>query len=177
MSDNPIEVYRTTDPEILAAWDEMKARISQWWDDVQAFCVKHSGSTMMWGGNRLGVEIFNGPLVPEDGVIPEGWRRDRKTPGMMVPAKRSPAGKLIAAEMSKLSKSPDAAEALLGMPRTVSSEYRDGSGRGRIHSCGTERREHDLEVTWGCAVPSDQVDERWTRVPLSQWHAEQEAKS
>lgn len=170
----PIEVYRTTDPELLAAWDAAVERKRQWNEDVADFCEKHSGDRRSWQGNFLGIEYFDGPLVPADDVVPVGWRRDRKRRGMMRPNRRTPEGKEIAKAMAGLSRAPSFDAALQGMPSTVNGEHDPQEGSQRMHSCGASRRDTYLEVTWGVNVPAEQVDARWTRVSLSQWHLEKE---
>ena len=171
----PTEVYRTTDPELLAAWDEAVECKWQWNDAVAEFCEKHSGDRRSWQSNFLGIEYFDGPLVPADDVVPVGWRRDRKRRGMMRPNRRTPEGKEIAKAMAGLSRAPSFDAALQGMPSTVDGEHDPQEGSHRIHSCGASRRDTYLEVTWGVKVPAEQVDARWVRIPLSQWHLEKES--
>ncbi len=170
----PTEVYRTTDPELLAAWDKAAEQKRQWYDAVTKFCKEHSDDSRWWHSNLLGIEYFDGPLVPADDVVPAGWRRDRKRRGMMRPNRRTPEGKEIAKAMAGLSRAPSFDAALQGMPRTVKVEYDPQEGSQRMHSCGASRRDAYLEVTWGVKVPADQIDGRWTKVPLSQWHLERE---
>jgi len=170
----PVEVYRTTDPELLAAWDSAVERKRQWNDAVAEFCEKHSGDRRFWQSNFLGSEYFDGPLVPADDVVPVGWRRDRKRQGMMRPNRRTPEGKEIAKAMAGLSRAPSFDAALQGMPSTVDGERNPHEGSRRVHSCGASRTDTYLEVEWGVKVPEDQVDARWSRIPLSQWHLEKE---
>lgn len=170
----PTEVYRTTDPELLAAWDKAAEEKRRWYDAVAEFCEEHSGDRRWWHSNFLGREHFDGPLVPADDVVPVGWRRDRKRPGMMRPNRRTPEGKEIAKTLAELSWAPSFDTALQGMPSTVDGEHDPQRGSHRVHSCGASRSSAYLEVQWGVKVPADQIDGRWTKVPLSQWHLEKE---
>ncbi|MEU2237630.1 hypothetical protein, partial [Streptomyces vietnamensis] len=87
---------------------------------------------------------------------------------------RTPEGKEIAKTMAELSWAPSFDTALQGMPSTVDGEHDPQRGSHRVHSCGASRRDAYLEVQWGVQVPADQIDSRWTKVPLSQWHLEKE---
>lgn len=174
MSDNPTEVYRTTDPELLAAWDVAAEKYRKWVDEVGDFCEQHSGDRRYYSSSIWGERYFDGPLAPVlDDDLPIGWRRDRKHPERMLPNRRTPEGRELAKQMDGLRRAPTLSAALAGMPRDVQGPgRRDGSFTS--HSCGAERRADDIEVTWGIAVPADKVDERWTKIALSQWHGERE---
>lgn len=173
MTDNPAEVYRTRLPEALETFDRYREAHREWREKVAAFCEKHSDTPKFWHNSFLHHEYFIGLVAPKDGKLAPGWRIERKN-GMMVPAKRTPEGKALAAEMRKIDTGP--VLTLGGMPQESSVEYSDGSGRGRIYTFGVKRGDDYLEVSWAVPVPQDKVDfEIWEKVPLSQWHAEREA--
>jgi hypothetical protein len=172
MSDNPIEVYRTTRPEAIEAYENYLRVRREWLTKVHDFCEEHSDTGKGWFNGFLRSEYFIGPVVPVDGKLAPGWRIDRKT-GAMVPAMRTPEGKAIAAEMRELRNGP--VFTVAGMPQEARGETtRDGGVR--VYTFNEELGDGFLEVTWGTPVPQDLIDfEIWTRVPLSQWHAEREA--
>ncbi|ETT26272.1 hypothetical protein RAJCM14343_5837 [Rhodococcus aetherivorans] len=174
MRDNPAEVYRTTLPEALEAWDTYATRRHQWYEKVRAFAKEHSGTHQFWGNTFLGQDYFLGLTAPDnDAEIPTGWRRDRRQPNMMVPNRRTPEGKKCAAAIKKFANAPHLT--LGGMPNEVDGEY-NPDGSHRVHSFGAQRLDDALEVSWSVPVPPEKVDSTiWQKVPLSQWHAEREA--
>jgi len=171
MTDNPVEVYRTRAPEALEAFDKWEAARQSWIDAVCDFCEKHSGTSKAWFNCFLQNEYFVGLTAPKDGKLSPGWRIDRKS-GAMVPDKRTPEGKELAAEMAKLKCAPTLR--LGGMPQDARGESTPDGGT-RIYTFGVMRADF-LEVSWAVPVPQDKVDFGiWEKVPLSQWHAEREA--
>lgn len=171
MTDNPVEVYRTWLPEAVEAYENYLRVRREWLSKVHDFCEKHSHTGAGWFNGFLRNEYFIGLVAPKDGKLAPGWRIDRKS-GAMVPARRTPEGKALAAEMDALRNGP--VFTVAGMPQDARGEStRDGGIRA--YTFNEELGDGFLEVTWGCAVPQDQIDfEIWTRVPLSQWHAERE---
>lgn len=172
MTANPVEVYRTTDPAILAAFAAALADVDAW----TAAVSEHAAAAMpggvaisrtIGGGSRayVGVSPAGGGPLPEVAGwrVPSGER-------YLVPDRRYTEGRAAARRIAALGVEPNPRRALEGMP----VEARLGS---RLHSCGVVPGDGEVMVLWGVPVsdvrPPDPA--RWERVPLSRWHARAEA--
>jgi hypothetical protein len=175
MSDNPVEVYRTFDPETVAAYMEKVRAHDEWDRTCREFSSMHTGSTNFFTSQFLGSLRMVGLPCRGDGG-PEGWRHDRTVKEMLVPDKRTKLGKQYARDMDAIRVAPNVRDSLTGMPVTVHGRSLV-PGTNRIYTSGVRliADETGVECTWDCAVPPDQLDASiWQRVPLSQFHAEME---
>lgn len=173
MSENPIEVYRTGDPEVVRAFDTFIDKRAEWVRKCNEFCEKHSGTKKRWMNYFLRSEFFIGLVAPDTGELAPGWRIERKR-GMMVPNKRTPEGKELFAEMRALDTAP--VFKATGMPADARGEENPRTGGVTYHSYHALRHGDEVELRWNCKVPEDRVDsEVWAKIPLSRWHAEREA--
>jgi hypothetical protein len=159
-------VYRTTNPDAVAAWHSAAAAREKWGEQMKAFLAEHGfGDRTVYvshSGRVLGVEYIDG----ED--VPDGWRVDRRT-GYLMPALAKRAGKLIDARLAELVQ-PDPRDAMPGMPKTLFVSL-------AMLTCGLELIDGVLFATWSRAIPEDQVDATvWEPVKLSAYYAAVEAR-
>lgn len=175
MSDNPVDVYRTKNPEVIAAFHEQERALEEWDWKCQAFAKQHTGTTDFYSSDGLGQLAMVGLVCrgSDDGP-PDGWRHDRQIE-MLLPDKRSKLGKQYARDMAALATAPNVRDALRGMPVLVHGR---STGQGaKVWTSGVGMTpDGAVECAWGCHVPASDVDpEVWTKIPLSQYHAEMEA--
>ncbi|MDV6267034.1 hypothetical protein [Rhodococcus globerulus] len=179
----PVEVYRSTDPEVLNAHRVARDAWAEHSMKVHAYAESVTGDKRTWTSRFLSQEYFDGLYLDVNTEVPELWRRDRREPRRIVPNRKTKEGREVAAEFKKLGRFPNLRAALPGMPSTVSGERDARKGTTTEHTCGVElvsvpeREVEVVEVTWGCIVPPEKVGSQWRKVLLSQWHREQEAKA
>lgn len=156
--------YRTSDPELLAAWDgwqadlrTQNARVVAWKqaidpDDKLTLHARHGSAPAYFSG----------------GEPPHGWRRDQH--GHIVPNKRLKAGKDAAAEMDRLRKSaPDDIPRRLSLPRFVVSG-------DRWYEPGAFKWKGAIYVYWGAQPDAGELDLKvWMELKLSELYAAREA--
>lgn len=179
----PVEVYRTTDPEILDAYKAAQFAYAEHSKKVHAYAESVTGDKRAWTSRFLSQEFFDGPYLDLDAEVPQLWRRDRREPRRIVPNRKTKEGREVAGEFKNLGRFPNLRAVLPGMPHTVSGERDEHRGTSTEHTYGVElisvaeREVEFVEVTWGCSVPAKDVGPQWRKVLLSQWHREQEEKS
>lgn len=159
----PAAVYRTTDPATVAAYEASQASVAEWTDAV----IKHAETVggEPWVGRWANAFDYRG-VVRSDREVPAGWRRQQRA-DYLVPKVSTKIGKAADAEMKPLRKSPEIE--LADMPTMFIAGL-------RICHAGVSLDDGALTVVWGAEIPEGEtVGEQWTRVPLSQWHAEREA--
>lgn len=116
---------------------------------------------------------------PEDGPIPPGWRRDRRTDNAIVPDKRKAVGKAIWARLQDRALRSPNLRAMLpgGMPQRALD-----FDAGRSYEPGIRMIDGAVYVTWS-ADPEliergDKIDpETWERIKLSVYCAAVEAEA
>lgn len=175
-AEHPVEVYRTDDPVIVAAWHEANDAVQQWRNKVGDFAESVTGNSAAWFNGFLDSQHCVGLVVTEADLVPKGWRRHKNESTRIVPDKRTKAGKQAARDFDSLGGEPSVRAVLKGMPVTVRGEYLP-SGAHMSHTFGlTAKVAGEITVHWGVEVPADKVDQTiWRRVPLSEYHAEREA--
>jgi hypothetical protein len=175
-AEHPVEVYRTTDPAIVAAWHEANEAVQQWRNKVGDFAESVTGHSAAWFNGFLDSQYCVGLVASEGATVPNGWRRHKNQPTRIVPDKRTKVGKQAARDFDGLGREPSVRSVLKGMPVTVRGEYLP-SGAHKSHTFGlTAKVAGEITVHWGVEVPVDQVDSAiWRKVPLSAYHAEREA--
>lgn len=172
-----LAVYRSTHQDVLAIWHsaheqakdigrKRRALLDELgFEGRQALIAEH---------NIIGVEHRQ-----EDGPIPEGWRRDSRTAGAIVPDRRRAVGKKLGKRLDGLTM-PDLRKIMPGgMPHMVWN-----LAVNKLHWPGFEFMGGALYVKWGCdpaqVERAETLDlEVWERVKLSEYYAavEREAEA
>lgn len=167
-------IYRSADPEVLAAWDQA----AQTYRD---YCDRRKEQLAAWGlpGHPVYVSrsVFGNVMrgIDKQGlsVAPPGWRTERNK-GYLVPSRTTKAGKKIAVEFDALVRLPDVRAALepFGMP----AHQWEGN---RITAYAARRDQDEIWIRWE-DVRADELDEkvdhsRWMQVKLSEYYAMVEA--
>lgn len=179
MSATPAAVWRSTAPEVLQAWRQWQVDRSAWGERITAHSMSVSGEpavTTRWPGT----EAYKGPGIGDQAEAPAGWRIEPKRSEFpdglvryLVANRRSNAGKVNAAAVEALGETKPMV--LPGMPMHFFGDHRlfhpglycDGAGDGLS----------SVTACWSTEEVTSEVDATfWSRVPLSQWHAEREAK-
>lgn len=163
-------VYRSRDPEVLAAADAWSTRLAEFDDAVREFV--RSVDATEWversGGGLRGVIDPAGP----------GWRAGTPSPdGLHVPDRRTRAGKSLDERIERVNRlHPGRRPALPGMPGSSTGLPSNGG----ISTPGLDFTETGvLYITWGGGTApalDGRVDDRWEPVPLSEWYARLEAR-
>lgn len=167
-------VFRSTHPDALAAWQDVQAKRAEVRRkrtellDELGFAERRQ----LVNGNRLvGIEHRE-----EHGDIPEGWRRDSKTYGAIVPARRSPTGKKIGKRIDALP-TPSLRAALLGGMPEMAWDLENNF----ICHPGVEQFGDAIYVKWDCDPEKVERDIHldpniWQRIKLSEYYAAVEAR-
>lgn len=92
--------YRSTHPDVLAAWDDSQRRYQETHVRICAFADKYGGEALVVRGGDYRLAGLQSPDVPAGGDAL--WRRDRKHGGW-VPLRKTKAGKDIAKEFDACS--------------------------------------------------------------------------
>jgi len=183
MVDNPMEVYRSSDPELVRAYREARTAANDWIAAVHAWAVEVCGE----GGMAYFSGFLDSTYVSCLGLpnradgIPRGWRRktrNKPRPGQIVPDKRSADGRAADEKLRSFGHQPSPRRVLPGMPVTADGDYLD-NGSHRVYTYGVDvigDNEDTLEITWSVLVDSEIDTDIWTRMPLSRYHAEREAQ-
>jgi hypothetical protein len=160
-------VYRTRDPELLAAWAESQAGLKTWTGELKSYVEAQglAGRRVYFNsltGAILGIEHSDGQPVPD------GWRVDRRRG--LVPARAKKAGREIAAHLDRLHR-PDPRGRLAGMPATHFAGLDDG--RVSLLAPKVElKADGALYAVWPGSAPHDEIDHtRWELVRLSEYYA------
>lgn len=166
-------VYRTRDPEVLAAyraaWDAIRAYV----DAVKAVLDEYgAGEYQVWtDANGFHPGQICGIDIPEDRDPPEGWRMQGD---YAVPDKRTGKGRALCKALESVTHPGDPLSALDGMPSLVFT----GTGLARPGAVPLEDGT-GLYVTWTTGPEQcrdGEVDRAiWERVKLSEYHAAKEA--
>jgi hypothetical protein len=159
-------VYRTSNPEALAAWHTAAAARDAWAVQMKAFLDEHGFDSRSvyvgHSGRVLGISHEQGDDVPD------GWRVDSRT-GYLMPRLAKKAGKAIDARLSELIQ-PDPRDAMPGMPKECFVSL-------AMLTCGLEVIDEALYATWSRPIPEDEVDLAvWQPVKLSEYYAVLEAR-
>ncbi|QYB01440.1 hypothetical protein I1A62_29850 [Rhodococcus sp. USK10] len=172
----PVEVYRTDDPDVLAAIETQKAAYDEWRSRIHQFAESITGTSDIWVGRFLDLEFCTGLQIAAAAPVPEGWRRKTKESESLVPDRRTKLGNEFDRQFAKLRNAPSLRR-MSGMPTEVDGLYNPKTGAGTTHTFGIDYPGESgyVEVTWGIEVPPEKVGPQWQKVPLSQWHAEREA--
>jgi hypothetical protein len=173
-------VYRTTDPEIKAAWDAFCEAYKRW----QAACLSFAAEQgegrepiimSGWGDRRLA-----GLSHKANQLVPDGWRIvPRSWPQYIVPLRKTKAGRELSDRMQALrlpAWTPPA------MPDSI------WTGNSVFHP-GMETHGGVLYIVWGTDIESSKIESgaagfskeqfdpaRWERVKLSEFYAAREAE-
>lgn len=161
MSDHaPKTVYRTTNPDALAAWHSGADARDAWADQMEAFLDEHGfGKRRVYighSGRVFGIESVDG----ED--LPDGWRIDSRT-GYLMPRLAKKAGKQIDGRLAELIQ-PDPRNQMPGMPKHSFVSL-------AMLTCGLELIDGALNATWSRPIPDSVVDLAvWEQVKLSDYY-------
>lgn len=178
MSANPVAVWRSSAPEVLAAWQQWREARATWGERVTEHSRSVAGEpavTRRWSNT----ESYVGPGIGEQEEAPHGWRieppLDVHYEGgvrYLLPNKRTKAGKENAQAVAELGETKSLT--LPGMPFHF-------FGGNHIYSPSVYAdadQATNLTLCWATEEVAAEIDEAvWSRVLLSQWHAEQEAKA
>lgn len=168
---NPGCVYRTDDPEIVKAVIEEREATRAFVLACDEFAEHHAGQGKLpFYSRRFGGGVQVVAIQTPDAGIPAGWKEHG--PQTMTPRANTKIGRLARDEMEALNKDGRSTLDAIGMPtlRHLGS-YLYSSSLRLIND------DSMVEAAWDKPFTNDeeQPDERWQVVPLSQWHAEQEA--
>ncbi|MFD9950545.1 hypothetical protein ACFWYW_57545 [Nonomuraea sp. NPDC059023] len=158
-------VYRSTHPDVLAAWGFAARAREEWADQMKAFLDEHGlGKRTVWTYNVTG-EVFG---IEDNGDdIPDGWRVDSRT-GHLMPKLATKRGKAISARLKELPQ-PDPRASMPGMPAECFVSL------ARL-VCGLAELGGALYATWSREISESEVDASlWERVKLSEYYAAVEA--
>lgn len=165
-------VYRSTHPDVLAYRDRHIAAYAVWKDRVHATLTElgFEPDRDIWMRDTCVVGV-----VEIDGEpIPEGWRRDRKDPGAIVPARTTKLGKAYGKKLDELTQ-PDPRK---GLPGGMPGRAFAATGMAFMH-CGLQEIGGAIYVTWSselCGNDKDRIDPAiWEQIKLSEYHAAKEA--
>ncbi|MEV0831487.1 MULTISPECIES: hypothetical protein [Streptosporangiaceae] len=169
-----LTVYRTRQPETVAlaasyteAYKAWQARVAETLTDL-GFPEREpvvAGALLRYG--VAGIKHQDGEMIPPGWRVT--WMYDQD---LLVPDRRTKAGKAAGARLEQLEMPTDPRRLLPGMPAEVRID-------GHRYNPGMACRENDsaLYVTWKHAPPADWVDTViWDRVPLSEYYAVVEAE-
>jgi hypothetical protein len=175
MSD--LYVYRSRDPEAVAAWiaacDAVEDYVAQ-----TAAILKDAGlgGYQVYRDTSLSPGRFAGLAIPHGGKPPPGWRMGAR---FAVPHRGTKAGREVYAALEAVKHPGDPGSRIPGMPGMIVRV-------SRIHRPGVRVLENGaaLYVTWS-TEPRDTADSfvhsksevdpgRWQRIPLSEYYAEVE---
>lgn len=162
-------IYRTTDPELVALWEQWQEARREFSAKCDAFIAEFAPAgceamvTESFGTRVVGVTVEG---YASD--LHEGWRLDRKR-WMLVPFKKTARGKIIGKAMEGLH-TPDPRTDLKGMPSWALI------GIAICHP-GVQPHDGALYMIWSGEGPNEGIDATiWEPVKLSEWYAIQEAK-
>jgi hypothetical protein len=171
----PEVVYRSTHPDVLTHWQRTASAEAQqaWLDKVNAAIAD-----LGFPGRRFATSNETrviGVEHPTDEPIPAGWRRDRRLPSAIVPARRYSAGKKIGERLDALSR-PDPRKALPGgMPEIALNK-----AESVFLYAGVTRHGDAVYVTYSGDIDKSyrvHIDPRvWESVRLSEYYAVLEAE-
>lgn len=171
-------VYRTQDPEILAAIEQYKTDEYAWRKASRALMRKWFGrgknapKIVTRGDHWIGVSVGQGDP-------PAGWRLERRH-WIWVPFRTKPAGKLVAQAMDGCQPPKPPNNRFKGMPAFVMGAMSNGMGLA-MHSAGARELDGWLYATWSVELTATPKKDRsydpavWEPVPLSQFYAAVEA--
>lgn len=170
-------VFKSVRPDLIAS------RLAGRAAELEAFDAKVAEFRTTVGGRELqGVRMFDGGFVVQGFVmnkrneeLPAGWRRDGSS-NRAVPAKRTPEGKAVAAQIAGIRLAGDS---IPGSPESLSTDMDPATGTGfrifpRLRTIGAE---HYLTLS---RIPGNKdlgrIDAKmWTPAKLSEFHAALEA--
>ena len=164
--------YRSTHPDVLAHWDNTASAQAQtaWRERVDAAIAD-----LGFPGRRFATKDETrvvGVEHPHDEPVPDAWRRDRKNPDVIVPARRTKAGRDIHDRLATLARPCPRHNLPGGMPKMAIS------GLALMHP-GVDRIGDTVYVTWSGELKggdADRVDlDVWQRIKLSEYYAAVEA--
>ncbi|MFF1531463.1 hypothetical protein [Cellulomonas sp. NPDC058312] len=190
----PAFVYRSTDPELVAAlvqqkadWKSFKSRCEAWSAEHRldhqerqlAAFYSHDGGAVMCGYFPLDGDNTTYARRVADAVFP-GWKFTRKS-GFWEPDNRTEAGKRLVRSLPRVAAAATIAERLTGLStwiKVAGSEKADGSYRAGVAH---------ITVTEGVAQAEcygdplerisdgnrEKFDHYWSTVKLSDFYAEQ----
>lgn len=169
--------YRSTHPDVLAAWDDSQRRYRETHESIRAICERFDAQAMVSSGSTYALA----GIVTSDGEPPEGgtalWRRDRRV-GAWVPLRKTKEGEALGKEF-------DACSArnlgvVPGLPLYVRDKaemfrfrgaqvFGDG---GAVWACWMHCDHEDVvdDKTWGSLDES-----MWQQAKRSEFYAAQEA--
>lgn len=169
--------FKATHPQTIADWHaQREADREQFTRSCKSFAAEYGRDSMIYrlSGFADSYTAFAVGL-PGGGEVPAGWRKDAKT-GYIVPAKRTEEGKRIAERINAL----HYLSYLPGLPQVASNETDPATGEGLIGGFAIEHIGDDWYATLSFEPDNltlNQIDAAlWQRVPLSQFHAAQEAQ-
>lgn len=178
--------YRSTHPDVLAAWEKRCTDSVAWNEAVFAWCDELGiPRRIMLAGDQL-----TGFPDPGTAAIPDGWRiTERRGAQVMVPDQRTKVGKAAAKRLRDFPRHPVASD-LPGMPDEVWVPAGRFDGACAIHRAqGVTLHDGALWVRWQLrpevveaprgGLPNTMPDFRrqvfdgalWERVKLSEYHA------
>lgn len=161
-------VFKSTHPDVLAAWDKAESDWQTYRDAVNAFRDRYPTQRVIVADLTEGRECVVGLDGDPANPPPGPWRWTLKA--RFVPDKRSNAGKLLAIEMKNLAYTPPP---IPGQPGLIISD-------GLWHSCGFHVYDGVAFADWSCGYETVERNDRfdptiWVRAKLSEYYAAVEA--
>lgn len=165
-------VYRSSHPDVLAHWDNTASAEAQtaWRERVET-AIADLGFPGRRFATQNDIHVV-GVEHPHGDPVPEGWRRDRKNSDVIVPARRTKAGRDIDDKLTALARPCPRHDLPGGMPKMAFS------GLALMHP-GVERHGETVYVSWSGELTgrdAECVDTAvWQRIKLSDYYAVLEA--
>lgn len=167
--------YKSTDPDVLAAWDDTQRRFQEWREAKSAWAQQFPDheALAVQGSDSVSVVGLQGDETPGP-----AWRQTtRANIELWVPDKRTKAGKAIAQQLDALS--VDHMKDIPGMPDMAMSG-------NHWHSPGLFVYDGVAYVHWSCTFAEVEDSTRgwsrtafdaskWERIKRSELYAAQEA--
>ena len=186
-----MRAFVCTDVSAFAAYTEAIGNMKRWRNTILADAEEMGLDPQSWVDYITGREEFTGFTIPDDGVVPEGWRivKSRKT----VEPERGDEGEAARAWVIAHA-SPGTPIHVLARDyglNTMSQSERDKDGRHfvahvQVHELGGDLyavHAHDALNGWAggeslsfdSVKMSDSMGPLWTEIKLSEYHAAREA--
>jgi hypothetical protein len=171
-------VYRTTDPEVLAAYRKAGDALEAYVAAVRAVLDAHGvGSYWIWADTGWSPAMFRGIVIPGGEEPPRGWRIRGEC---AVPHKSTSAGRAVDTALKAVAYPGNPRGSLKGMPVMALTGL--GLAHPRVEFLGQDAA---LYVTWrtdpecggevGRGLDRSVDRTLWERIPLSVYYLAREA--
>lgn len=172
-------VYRSTHPDVLATWDELREHRREIGAKLHEFAraVDPERDRNIVGDGSG--ERVNGLAHDPDWPVPAGWRVVNRGLLHIVPRLSTKAGKAAAERLSRLQ--PQDPRHVLSVKHGIPSAFFGGSGDSmpgiRFYSPGVQQLGDALYVTWARQPEEPHDPAKWEPVKLSEYYAAIEAEA